>query len=82
MIIRFARENDWDYTRIMGEFASHYHKERPHQSKDNGVLKLPVAISDGEEKRSSGGSSASDTTGIECSQRLGGLLKHYRRVAA
>lgn len=67
---------------IVGEFVSHYHDERPHQSKDNGVLKLPVVNSDGNEKSGGGGSSTSDTTGIECSQRLGGLLKHYRRIAA
>lgn len=67
---------------IVGEFVTHYHDERPHQSKDNGVLKLPVTSSDGDEKSSSGGSSAPDTIGIECSQRLGGLLKHYRRMAA
>ena len=67
---------------IVGELVTHYHEERPHQSKHNGVLKLPVAYSDGDKKSGSGGSSAPDTTGIECSQRLGGLLKHYRRRAA
>ncbi|WDI40530.1 integrase core domain-containing protein [Bremerella sp. P1] len=67
---------------IVSEFVTHYHEERPHQSKDNDILKLPVASSDGDEKSSSGGSSAPDPTGIECRQRLGGLLKHYRRMAA
>ena len=67
---------------IVGELVSHYHEERPHQSKDNGVLKLPVASSNGDQKSSSSDSSSPDSTGIECRQRLGGLLKHYRRMAA
>lgn len=49
---------------------------------DDDILKLPVTSSDGAEKSSSGGSSAPEPTGIECRQRLGGLLKHYCRMAA
>lgn len=67
---------------IVGEFATHYHEERPHQSKDNGVLKLPAATSASEEKPNSGALSSPALMGIECRQRLGGMLKHYRRMAA
>ena len=34
------------------------------------------------QESTSSDSSSPDSTGIECRQRLGGLLKHYRRMAA
>ena len=52
---------------LVSEFLAHYHTERPHQGKDNRPLRLSEAPATGE---------------IVCSQRLGGLLKHYYRKAA
>lgn len=53
---------------IVGEFLRYYHEERPHQGLGNVPLtKPPAAVGDGE---------------IVCRERLGGLLKHYERVAA
>jgi len=52
---------------IVREFLVHYHDERPHQGLENVPPSgLPV-VSDGE---------------IVCRERLGGLLKHYERLAA
>ncbi len=67
---------------IVNEFVSHYHEERPHQSKDNVVLTIPAPGVAKEETSVVGDSQASESTGVECKQRLGGLLKHYRRMAA
>ncbi len=67
---------------IVSEFVSFYHEERPHQSKDNGVLKLPSSSVAEHEQSDQVDSQAPESTGIECQQRLGGLLKHYRRMAA
>ena len=52
---------------LVSEFLAHYHTERPHQGKDNRPLKIVEASATGE---------------VVCSQRLGGLLKHYYRKAA
>jgi putative transposase len=67
---------------IVSEFVAHYHEERPHQSKDNGVLAMPAAVVAKKEKSDQLDSQVRESTGIECQQRLGGLLKHYRRMAA
>ncbi|MBI3271736.1 MAG: helix-turn-helix domain-containing protein, partial [Planctomycetes bacterium] len=53
------------------EYVEHYHAERNHQGQDNRLL-LPFA-----EDRVG----ATDGS-VECRQRLGGLLKFYRRAAA
>ena len=50
------------------QFLEHYHKERPHQGLDNDVILKLKALSE-------------PTGGIACDERLGGLLKSYRRVA-
>jgi transposase InsO family protein len=54
---------------LTGEFLEHYHHERPHQGKGNAPLTsaLKLASSEGE---------------IVCSERLGGVLRHYYRKAA
>jgi transposase InsO family protein len=52
--------------RVLSEYGRHYHHERNHQGKDNKLL-FP-------ERNPKGRS-------IECYQRLGGLLKYYRRAA-
>ena len=55
---------------VVNEYVEHYHKERCHQGLGN-VIPLP------------NGSPANDREGpIECQERLGGLLKYYRRKAA
>jgi putative transposase len=54
---------------LTAEFMEHYHKERPHQGKGNVPLTgaLKIVSGDGE---------------IVCRERLGGVLRHYYRVAA
>jgi len=47
------------------EFVEHYHKERSHQGLDNGIIEPPPQ----------------GTGEIVCQERLGGLLKFYRRAA-
>jgi hypothetical protein len=46
-------------------YCEHYHHERPHQRIDNNII---TPLSQGTGK-------------IECKERLGGLLKFYRRAA-
>jgi putative transposase len=53
----------------LAEYIAHYHEERPHQGKGNGVL-IPSAHDHGH-----GGL-------MRCRERLGGLLKYYTREAA
>jgi len=61
------------------EFLEHYHKERPHQSLDNEIIEpeRPHQSLDNEiiEPPPPG------TGEIICQERLGGLLKFYRRAA-
>jgi putative transposase len=57
---------------LLSEFVAHYHLERPHQGLGNRTLcgadpPQVVDLTSGE---------------IECRERLGGLLRHYRRRAA
>jgi len=53
---------------LIKEFVAHYNEERPHQGKENRLLKgLPESNAEGE---------------ILCFERLGGLLRHYTRAAA
>jgi transposase InsO family protein len=56
--------------RALSEYVCHYHAERPHQSKGNGVL---ISVAD----------HAPQHAGLlHCRERLGGLLKYYHRDAA
>jgi putative transposase len=57
-------------------FLDYYHRLRPHQSKENGLL---VTKGRCRQKRSPATIPFSD---VRCEQRLGGLLKHYYRKAA
>lgn len=50
---------------IIKEYMEHYHTERPHQGLDNEIIEPPPP-GKGE---------------IVCRERLGGLLKSYRRAA-
>ncbi len=54
--------------RAVKEYTEHYHRERNHQSLDNELVERHA------EDYSGSGS-------IECRERLGGLLRHYRRAA-
>ena len=55
--------------RVLAQFQTHFHQERPHQGKDNVVL-FPLAGED----RARG-------SPVACRERLGGLLKYYYREA-
>jgi putative transposase len=55
--------------RVVSNFLEHYHRERNHQGKDN-LLLFPVTAPE-----------ASSRGAIRCRERLGGLLKYYRRAA-
>ncbi len=52
--------------RAISEFVAHYHEERAHQGLGNERIEHVDAVGDGE---------------VVCSERLGGLLKCYRRAA-
>ena len=52
----------------IGNYLAHYHGERNHQGLDNRL------IEDGERRPKRGG--------VQCRERLGGLLKYYYRDAA
>ena len=56
--------------RVLTEYSRHYHHERNHQGKGNRLLFPEVAAKQPRSNHS-----------IECCQRLGGLLKYYRRAA-
>ena len=56
--------------RVVSEYLEHYHRERNHQGKGN-VLLFPASTSN---KPGAQGA-------IGCRERLGGLLKYYRRAA-
>lgn len=54
--------------RTVREYVEHYHHERNHQGIGNRLISGPV-----NQGRSTGS--------VECRERLGGLLRHYRRAA-
>ena len=51
---------------VVSEYIEHYHTERPHQGIGNNIIEPQPQPKDGE---------------IVCQERLGGLLKSYRRAA-
>jgi len=55
---------------VVSDFVEHYHQERNHQGKDN-LLLFPVSAPGTPAARGA----------VRCRERLGGLLKHYSRVA-
>jgi len=57
---------------LMSEFMAHYHGERPHQALGNAPPCGPPSPE---------ASPPAPSEGV-CSERLGGLLKHYSRRAA
>jgi transposase InsO family protein len=56
--------------KVLNEYGTHYHQERNHQGRGNGLL-VPLA-SEGH----------SENNLIRSRERLGGLLKYYYRKAA
>jgi putative transposase len=63
-------EKHFDY--LVREFVEHYHTERPHQGLGNILLVVEPPPDD----------SQLPIAEVNCSTRLGGLLKHYRHAAA
>ncbi len=63
------RQKRFDY--LVREYVEHYHAERPHQGLENRLITSgpPPTLLDFEPD-------------IQCRSRLGGLLKHYYRMAA
>ena len=57
---------EFSMRRAINAYMEHYHTERAHQGLGNERITRPQAIGTGE---------------VECSERLGGMLKHYRRAA-
>jgi putative transposase len=56
---------------VLAEYLTHYHEERPHQGKGNAPLVNTAPAPPPPE-----------TGEVVCRERLGGLLRHYYRVAA
>ena len=52
--------------RAVTGFIEHYHAERPHQGIDNEVIDGQPSVGHGD---------------VQCTERLGGILKHYHRAA-
>ena len=67
--------------RICEEFLEHYHTERPHQGEgiDNEILCRPKKR--GRPRKQPTLDASVPLIDIQCSQRLGGLLKSYWRKA-
>jgi putative transposase len=61
---------DGSLRRVVSEYLQHYHHERNHQGKGN-VLLFPASTP----------SNPGLPGAIGCRERLGGLLKYYRRAA-
>ena len=59
-------------------YAKHFHAERPDQGRENELLVRPP----GAKKSMIADATAFSLRDIRCRKRLGGLLKHYERVAA
>jgi transposase InsO family protein len=66
-VILFGKNSLWH---VLNEYVDHYHQERNHQGKGN-VLLFPRPRLAGEYDGL-----------IQCRERLGGLLKYYKREAA
>ena len=62
----FGEESLW---RAVRAYLNHYHCERNHQGLENRLIELTQQV-------------GSRKGGIECRERLGGILKYYYRDAA
>lgn len=63
---------------VIRSWFEHYHAERPHQGRENELL-VRSKRAENPEVIDTATFSLHD---VRCSKRLGGLLKHYERVAA
>ena len=52
--------------RVLDEYLTHYNSERNHKGVGNGLINARTKVGTGP---------------IECDERLGGMLKYYRRTA-
>ncbi len=75
-------EQHMDY--VCQEYLAHYHEERPHQGDgiDNELLNRPKKRGRPKTKRGNVEDEIVPLANVRCKQRLGGLLKSYRRAAA
>jgi len=64
---------------LVAEMVTHYHEERPHQSKENAPLVAPTANRRPADRTKVSRADASESVAgeIKCRERLGGRLKHY-----
>jgi len=63
---------------VARSWLEHYHAERPHQGRENELLVRPPVT-----KKSAATDAATfSLREVRCRKRLGGLLKHYERIAA
>lgn len=63
---------------VARSWLAHYHAERPHQGRENELLVPPPTT----EKSATLDAATFSLHDVRCRKRLGGLLKHYERVAA
>ena len=66
---------------LVKEFLEHYQTERPHQAKENEVLKMPKRQRP-TRQRQKPNPGIPGFREIKCRKRPGGLLKHYYKKAA
>ncbi len=70
---------------LVSEMVTHYHEERPHQSKDNDSLVPATPATEPKKTKRKNKECSPDVvriSRIECRQRLGGPLNRYYRDAA
>ena len=70
VLSRLILFGEYALRKVLNEYGTHYHRERNHQGKGNGLLVPPATE----------GYSTSNL--IHTRERLGGLLKYYSREAA
>jgi putative transposase len=63
---------------VIRSWLEHYHAERPHQGRENELLVPSQRFT----KRKVSDPATFSLRDVRCRKRLGGLLKHYERIAA
>jgi putative transposase len=63
---------------VAHSWLDHYHAERPHQGRENELLVWPPGM----RKSKAADAATFSLREVRCRKRLGGLLKHYERIAA
>lgn len=79
---RFVVFGETHLDHLCAEYLAHYHAERPHQSLDNEPVQAPKKRGRPQTKRGEVADEVVPLSEVRCTQRLGGLLKSYRRKAA